>query len=121
MKYAAAGLLLIAVAGVAVEVAGSTGSNSLPSSSLVGYGTTGVSGATVNNISYTVDSTGSTITGATVTLATNVTGAVVGLAFNGGTPTNCTVSSAWNGSVMTETCSLNQSVATANTVSVVVH
>ena len=110
----AAGAAALVAAGVALTT-GATASNTVPNS-VAGFGTSTVSGATVSNIVYTVNGTGTTVTQVVLTFSADQSGKTVLLGFNGGTQTTCTVSTT------TGTCSsLSQSVASLTSLEVTVH
>jgi len=96
-------------------------SNSV-SASTGGYGTGAVSGATVQNVSYTFSSDGTTITGATLTLTGDLTGKVVSAGFNSTALTTCVTGTYASGANNTPvTCSgFAQNTATAGTLAVAV-
>ena len=109
------GAAAMVAAGVALTT-GSTASNTMPSSSIAGFGTVAVSGATVSSIAYTLNTLGTTITGAVVTFSADQTGKTVTIGFNGAAQSSCTVTTT------TASCaSLSQTVATATSVEVSVH
>jgi hypothetical protein len=87
-----------------------------------GYGTGTVSGATVQNVSYTFSSDGTTISGATLTLAGDLTGKVVSAGFNSTALTTCVTGTYVSGANTTPaTCSgYAQSTSTAGTLAVAV-
>ena len=116
----AAGLgagMLVAVIGYA-----STASNTITSST-AGYGSGAISGATANNISYTLSADGSTITAAVVVFAGDLTGKTVSAGFNAAALSACTLGAYNSGaSTTTATCSgLSQSTSAASTLAVAVH
>ena len=96
-------------------------SNSV-SASTGGYGTGTVSGATVQNVSFTFSADGTTITGATLTLTGNQTGKIVSAGFNTSALTTClTGSYATGANTTTATCTgFAQNTATAGTIAVAV-
>jgi hypothetical protein len=96
-------------------------SNSV-SASTGGYGTGTVSGATVQNVSFTFSADGATITGATLTLAGDLTGKVVSAGFNSNALTTCVTGAYASGTDTTPaTCSgFAQATASAGTISVAV-
>jgi len=97
-------------------------SNTVPSTGS-GYGAGSVSGATVQNVSYTVSPDGTTITAATLTVLGDLTGKSVSVGFNGGNVSSCVVGSySISGNSTSATCSgLSQSNASALTLAVSVH
>src|SRR5689334_11464430 len=79
---AAALVLIIGKAAMASNTVPGTGS---------GYGSGAVSGATVQNVSYTVSADGTTITGASLTVVGDLTGKIASIGFNSGALSNCVV------------------------------
>jgi len=88
-----------------------------------GYGTGTVSGATVQNVSYTFSADGTTITAATLTLTGDLTGKVVSAGFNTSALTTCVTGTYASGANNTPvTCSgFAQNTASAGTIAVAVH
>ncbi|OLF08587.1 hypothetical protein [Actinophytocola xanthii] len=87
-----------------------------------GYGTGTVSGATVQNVSYTFSADGTTITGASLSLTGDLTGKVVAAGFNSAALSTCvtgTYTAATN--ITTASCSgFAQNTAAAGTLAVAV-
>jgi hypothetical protein len=112
----AAGMLVAAMAHAL------TASNTITSST-AGYGTGAISGATANNISYTLSADGSTITDAAVVFAGDLTGKTVSAGFDAAALSACTLGAYNSGaSTTTATCSgLAQSTSAAGTLAVAVH
>ena len=83
---------LIAAAGIAAFAAGGsafTASNTQAAGQVVGYGSTTISGATVNSMAYNLNGPGDNVNSVTLVLATDTTGSAVSLGFNGGNLTSC--------------------------------
>ncbi len=119
-RWLPAGLL----AGGLVVVAGQAAlaSNTIPGS-VSGYGNAAVSGATAQSVSYTLSADGTTITGASIVLAGDMTGKTVAAGFNTAALSTCTLGT-YNATAATTTatCSgLAQSNAAATTLAVAVH
>lgn len=89
-------------------------------SSVSGFGTGTVSGATVQNVTYALSADGVTITGATLTLVGDLSGKVVAAGFNAAALTTCTVGAYIAGANTTSaTCAgLSQNNAAATTLAV---
>lgn len=106
-------VLLIGRAALASNSVGST---------VGGYGSGTVSGATVQNVSYTFTADGQTITGATLTLTGDLTGKVVSAGFNSAALTTCTTGAyTANGNSTQATCAgFAQNTAAAGTLAVAV-
>jgi hypothetical protein len=100
----------VAVAGAAVTTSAFTASNTLPATTVAGFGEVAVTGATVTDIHYVVDTADGTIVDAieftsttdlttkTSTLTLKDGGVVVG------TPYPCTVKTAWDTTDIEMTC-----------------
>ncbi|MGH2929281.1 MAG: hypothetical protein ACRDL8_13850, partial [Solirubrobacteraceae bacterium] len=73
----------VVVGALAAGGAAFTDANVLPAT-VAGYGTTTVSGAQASDISYTLNSTGDTITAETITWTTDVSANNVEASFDGG-------------------------------------
>lgn len=121
-KNTRSGLLLLSAATL---VAGGgvayTAANTVPSS-VAGYGSSTVSGATANSISYTLSTDSTQITGASVVFAGDLTGSRVTAGFGTGTSASCTLAT-YNATAATTTatCSgFTQSTSTATTFNVAV-
>ncbi|MDQ1714762.1 MAG: hypothetical protein QOC60_707 [Frankiaceae bacterium] len=83
---------LVTVAGIAAFAAGGsafTAGNTQAASQVVGYGSTTVSGATVNSMTYNLNGPGDNVNTVTLVLAGDTTGSAVSIGFNGGTVTSC--------------------------------
>jgi hypothetical protein len=86
---------VFAVAAIAALAAGGTAftsSNTFASGAtkpLTGYGSTNVSGATVNSMAYTLNGAGDNVNSVTLVLAGDTTGSAVSIGFNAGTTTSC--------------------------------
>ena len=85
-----------------------------------GYGTGTVSGATVQNVSFTFSADGATITGAALTLTGDLTGKVVSAGFNSAALTTCVTGTYASGPNTTPaTCGgFAQNTATAGTLAI---
>jgi hypothetical protein len=84
--------LVGAFAAAAVVAAGGTAftnSNTQAANQVVGYGSTTISGATVNSMSYNLNSSGDNVDSVTLVLAGDTTGSAVSIGFNGGPTTSC--------------------------------
>ena len=82
------GALLIA--GVAAAGgAAFTNSNTQAATQVVGYGSTTISGATVNSMVYNLNAAGDNVDSMTLVLAGDTTGSAVSIGFNGGATTSC--------------------------------
>ncbi len=119
MTKIAAGLGAAMLAVVVTQA--STASNTI-SSSTAGYGSGAISGATANSVAYTLSADGSTITGATVVFAGDLTGKTVSAGFNATALSSCTLAAYNSGAnTTTATCSgLSQSTSAASTLAVAV-
>ena len=106
----------VLLAGLALSGAGAfTASNTLPASGTAGYGTSSVSGATVNSVSYAPSSTDATkLSSVTFNATSDVTGMTAMLtvldssnAVLGASPYSCTITGIYVASVggQTITCS----------------
>jgi hypothetical protein len=107
---------LIAFIGVA-----STASNTVAGST-AGYGTNTISGATASSVSYTLSADGTTIVGASIVFAGNLTGKTVTAGFNAAALGSCTLA-AYDGTALTTTatCSgLSQTTAGASSLAIAV-
>ena len=104
---------LIALAGIAAFAAGGsafTASNTLPTTSTVGYGSVTVSGAVVNSIAYSVDAAGTTVTAVNLVLAGDLTGKSVSVALNALNADACVLGTVTTGTVTSPyTCTLSAS------------
>jgi hypothetical protein len=83
---------VLAVAGIAAFAAGGsafTASNTQATTQVVGYGSTTISGATVNSMAYNLNPAGDNVNSVTLVLAGDTTGSSVSIGFNGGTLTSC--------------------------------
>jgi hypothetical protein len=107
---------------VAVMAQAATASNTITSSS-AGYGSGAISGATANNISYSLSADGSTISTATVVFAGDLTGKTVNAGFNAAALSSCTLGAYNSGAnTTTATCSgLSQGTSAAGTLAVAVY
>lgn len=81
-----------------------TNSNTQPASQVLGYGTTTVSGATVNSIAYNLSADGSNVDTVTLTLAGDTTSSAVSIAFNTGASTSCGTGTYDGSTATTYTC-----------------
>lgn len=85
--------LALAAATVAALAAGGsafTASNSgQAATQVVGYGSTTISGATVNSMTYNLNPAGDNVNSVTLVLAGDTTGSAVSIGFNGGAATSC--------------------------------
>ena len=111
----ASGVAALVATGLALG-AGSTASNTMPTTTTAGYGSVTVTGATVSSIGYTVNTAGTTITDVLVTFSATQVGRTVLVGFSGGTPVACTVT--------TTTCTvsgLTQLITAASSVAVTVY
>jgi len=80
----------VAFAGlVAAGSAAYTDSNAQPASQVVGYGSTTVTGATVNSIQYNLNPAGDNVDSVTLVLAGDTTSSAVSIGFDGGATTSC--------------------------------
>jgi hypothetical protein len=80
----------IGIAGVvAAGGAAFTNSNTQAASQVVGYGSTTISGATVNSMAYNLNAPGDNVNSVTLVLAGDTTGSAVSIGFNGGATTSC--------------------------------
>lgn len=83
---------VLVVAGIAAFAAGGsafTASNTQATTQVVGYGSTTISGATVNSMAYNLNPAGDNVNSVTLVLAGDTTGSAVSIGFNGGTLTSC--------------------------------
>ena len=88
--------IVLAVAVIGAIAAGGvafTAANTVPDS-VAGYKTTTVSGATVTDVQYGLNSTGDTINNVVLTFTTDITNLHVKIGFNGNATTDCTSTSA---------------------------
>ncbi|HEY8701649.1 MAG TPA: hypothetical protein VIM08_11940 [Arthrobacter sp.] len=117
-------LTAAAVAGLAFAgVSAFTASNTQPTGSTVGYGSTTVSGATVNSLTYTLDATGANITSATLVLANDTHLSNVSMAYDTGSSFGCgtgTVSGTTT-IITTYTCTATQATSTLTATHVIVN
>jgi hypothetical protein len=74
---------------VAAGGAAFTNSNTQAASQVVGYGSTTISGATVNSMAYNLNNPGDNVDSITLVLSGDTTGSAVAIGFNGGTTTSC--------------------------------
>lgn len=116
-------ILAAAGAGGLVLVMGqaATASNTV-STSVTGYGTASISGATANSVGYTLSSDGATITGVSIVFAGDLTGKTVTAGFNSTALSACSLA-AYNANERTTTVSctgLAQSTAAATSLAVAV-
>lgn len=112
----------VAVIGaVAAGGAAFTASETVPTN-LAGYGTTTVSGATLNSLNYDLSADGTTITTANLVFAQDLTGDSVGISFGSGNLASCTIGTYDSGTGTTPvTCSgLSQETDTADNVDIAV-
>jgi hypothetical protein len=80
----------LAIAGIAAAGGTAfTASNTMPTPKVVGYGSTTVSGASVNSIAYVLNTAGDNVDGVTLVLNGDTTGSVVSIGFNGDPITSC--------------------------------
>jgi len=114
---ASAATFLLLMAGRAAMASNSVGA------STGGYGTGTVSGATVQNVSYSLSPDGTTITGASLTLAGDLTGKTISVGFNSAALINCAVGPYLASANTTSAicAGLAQNNATAGTLAVAVH
>jgi hypothetical protein len=89
-----------------------TASNTVPAS-VAGYGTSTISGATVDSLSYTRSADGATITGEALVLSGNQTGRTVEAAFGANDLTACVVGT-YSASSTPVTCSISVATAAAD-------
>jgi hypothetical protein len=82
-------LTAAAIAAVAAGGSAFTASNTQAASQVVGYGSTTISGATVNSMAYNLNSPGDNVDSVTLVLAGDTTGSAVSIGFNGGALTSC--------------------------------
>jgi hypothetical protein len=92
-------------------------------SSTAGYGSGAISGATANDVSYTLSADGSTITAATVVFTSDMTGKTVSAGFDAAALSACTLGAYNSGAnTTTATCSgLSRSTSAASTLAVAVY
>ncbi|SNR64820.1 hypothetical protein [Blastococcus mobilis] len=88
-KITVAGVLAVGAIALAAGSA-STASNTVPSS-VAGYGTSTVSGATAESLEYTLSADGTTITDAALVFTGNLTGQTVEAGFGSNALTACSV------------------------------
>lgn len=81
----AIGLAVVAAAGGTAF----TNSNTQPATQVVGYGSTTISGATVNSMTYNLNLPGDNVDSVTLVLEGDTTASAVFIGFNGGTATSC--------------------------------
>jgi hypothetical protein len=115
--------IVLAVAVIGAVAAGGvafTDANVVPDS-MAGYKDTTVSGATATAVNYTLNSSGTQITGVAVTFTTDITGKHVRIAFNNGAlGSDCAITGTAPGQVAT--CSgLTQTTDTATHLAVTVN
>ena len=80
----------LALAGVAAAGgAAFTNSNTQAASQVVGYGSTTISGATVNSMVYNLNAAGDNVDSLTLVLSGDTTSSAVSIGFNGGATTSC--------------------------------
>ena len=80
----------LAIAGIAAAGGTAfTNSNTQATSQVVGYGSTTISGATVNSMIYNLNPAGDNVNSVTLQLAGNTTSSAVSMGFNGGATTSC--------------------------------
>jgi hypothetical protein len=80
----------LAIAGIAAAGGTAfTASNTQATSQVVGYGSTTISGATVNSMTYNLSPTGDNVNSVTLVLAGDTTGSAVSIGFNGAQTTSC--------------------------------
>lgn len=95
MRKSAKILVALGAGGLALAAGSAfTNSNSMPSAPTVGYGTTTVSGATVDSLAYNLDPTGADVASVALVLAGDTTGSSVSLSYNGGNSFTCGTGSA---------------------------
>jgi hypothetical protein len=122
---------LIGAAAVAgLVVAGSsafTAGNTQAANQVVGYGSTTISGATVNSMVYNLNAAGDNVNSMTLVLDGDTTGSNVSIGFNGGATTSCGTGTYDNvGTETTYTCdnagsSFTQSTSGLTSTAVVVN
>jgi hypothetical protein len=99
MRKSAKLITALSVAGLAVAAGSAfTAGNTFATDAtapLTGYGTTTVSGATVNSLEYNLDGPGANVVTATLALAGDTTLSTVKMNFNNGTAFACTIPVAW--------------------------
>jgi hypothetical protein len=97
-----------------------TNSNSVPATT-VGYGTSTISGATATSIVYTLNGSGTQITGAALTFTGDITtGKVVKAGFGGDALTTCTIGSYADPSTAVACAGFTQASSTASAFNVAV-
>lgn len=84
------GFILAGIAAVAL-LGGSafTNANTMDATDTVGYGSTTVSGATVNSLSYTLNSAGDQVSSVTLVLNGDTSSSSVAIGFNDGSTSSC--------------------------------
>jgi hypothetical protein len=90
-----------------------TASNTVPAS-VAGYGTSTISGATVDSLSYTRSADGATITGEALVLSGNQTGRTVEAAFGASNLTACAVGTYDGTSSTPVSCSISVATTAAD-------
>ena len=84
---------IIGAAGIACLVAAGgaafTNSNTQAANQVVGYGSTTISGATVNSMAYNLNGPGDNVDSVTLVLADDTTAQAVSIGFNGGNTASC--------------------------------
>jgi hypothetical protein len=80
----------LAIAGIAAAGGTAfTASNTQAATQVVGYGSTTISGATVNSMTYNLNAAGDNVNTVTLVLAGNTTASAVSIGFDGGALTSC--------------------------------
>jgi hypothetical protein len=85
-------LATVALAGLAVTGSAFTDSNTFAPGATApktGYGSTSVTGATINSLHYNLNASGDNVDSVTLVLAGDTTSSAVSIGFNGGSTTSC--------------------------------
>ena len=105
MRKSAKILTAVAVAGLTFAGGSAfTASNTQASAATVGYGTTTVSGATVNSLKYNLDQSGANITSVALILEGDTTTSKVAMNFNAGTSFDCSTTDVAGVATTTYSC-----------------
>lgn len=127
MRKSAKIVTALSVAGLAVAAGSAfTASNTFATGStapLTGYGTTTVTGATVNSLKYNINAVGDTIDSATLVLAGDTSTSTVKMNYNGGVSFACGTGavSGTTTIITTYTCTQSQSTAGLTSTGIVVN
>lgn len=117
MRFTGITRIAAAVAVIGAVAAGGaafTNSNTQPSNSVAGYGTTSVSGGTVTSLTYALSTNGADINTATIVWTGDTTADTTVIGFNGGNTYSCT-NGAYSSGSTTVTCDLSSdNISTAS-------